>query len=72
VGVDFLGMPFGEPKLFEIGAAYEAATHHRKQPPDFGPLDSGGKPPRVWPRLVRPMPKKRLFTHEELKAIHQD
>ena len=38
VGIDFLGLPFGEPTLFAIGAAYEAATHHRTQPPDFGPL----------------------------------
>jgi amidase len=72
VGVDFLGPPFGEPKLFEIGAAYEAATHHRKQPPDFGPLDAGGKPPRIWPRVARPMPKRRPFTRDELKAIDQD
>lgn len=39
VGVDFLGLPFSEPKLFEIGSAYERATGHRKPPPDFGPLD---------------------------------
>ncbi|MDQ1710190.1 MAG: amidase [Frankiaceae bacterium] len=38
VGVDFLGLPFSEPKLFEIGSAFEAATHHRTPPPDFRPL----------------------------------
>jgi Asp-tRNA(Asn)/Glu-tRNA(Gln) amidotransferase A subunit family amidase len=38
VGIDFLGLPFSEPKLFEIGSAFEAATHHRTPPPDFGPL----------------------------------
>jgi len=38
VGVDFLGRPFSEPTLLTIAAAYEAATHHRRPPPDFGPL----------------------------------
>jgi Asp-tRNA(Asn)/Glu-tRNA(Gln) amidotransferase A subunit family amidase len=38
VGVDFLGMPFSEPMLLKIAAAYEAATHHRQAPADFGPL----------------------------------
>ena len=38
VGIDFLGLPFSEAKLFEIGAAYEAATKHRTPPPNFGPL----------------------------------
>jgi hypothetical protein len=73
VGIDFLGLPFSEPKLFEIGAAYEAATHHRKSPPDFGPLDSEGKAtPLVQPAIPRPMPKARVFSAEELKAIDQD
>jgi Asp-tRNA(Asn)/Glu-tRNA(Gln) amidotransferase A subunit family amidase len=39
VGIEFLGLPFTEQKLFRIGAAYEAATHHRKPPAEFGPLD---------------------------------
>jgi Asp-tRNA(Asn)/Glu-tRNA(Gln) amidotransferase A subunit family amidase len=72
VGIDFLGLPFSEPKLFEIGAAYEAATHHRTPPPDFAPLESTTKPPKAWPWNPRPMPRKRLFTHDELKAIQQD
>jgi Asp-tRNA(Asn)/Glu-tRNA(Gln) amidotransferase A subunit family amidase len=38
VGIDFLAMPFGEPTLFKIASAYEAATHHRTSPPEFGPL----------------------------------
>ncbi len=38
IGFDFLGRPFTEPKLLMIAAAYEKATHHRMQPPDFGPL----------------------------------
>ena len=36
VGVDFIARPFGEPLLFRIASAYEAATRHRKPPPDFG------------------------------------
>jgi amidase len=38
VGIDFLTMPFGEPTLFRIASAYEAATHHRTPPPEFGSL----------------------------------
>jgi Asp-tRNA(Asn)/Glu-tRNA(Gln) amidotransferase A subunit family amidase len=38
LGIDFLAMPFDEPTLFKIASAYEAATHHRTPPPDFGPL----------------------------------
>jgi amidase len=38
VGVDFIARPFGEPLLFRIASAYEAATHHRHPPPEFGPL----------------------------------
>jgi amidase len=38
VGIDFLTMPFGEATLFRIASAYEAATHHRTPPPEFGPL----------------------------------
>ena len=38
VGVDFVGRPFDEPLILRIAAAYEAATRHRKPPPEFGPL----------------------------------
>jgi amidase len=38
VGVDFIARPFGEPLLFRIAAAYEAATKHRRPPEDFGPI----------------------------------
>lgn len=38
VGMDIVGRPFDEPLLFKIAAAYEAATKHRKPPPEFGPL----------------------------------
>ncbi len=38
VGVDFIARPFDEQMLVRIASAYEAATHHRRPPPDFGPL----------------------------------
>jgi len=38
VGVDFLARPFDEPTMLKVAAAYEAATLHRRPPPDFGPL----------------------------------
>jgi Asp-tRNA(Asn)/Glu-tRNA(Gln) amidotransferase A subunit family amidase len=38
VGVDFIARPFGEPLLFRIAAAYEAATKNRRPPEGFGPL----------------------------------
>lgn len=44
VGIDILALPFNEPTVFAIGAAYEEATRHRMPPPDFGPLDSSGEP----------------------------
>lgn len=38
VGMDIAGRPFDEPLLLRIAAAYEAATHHRQAPPEFGPV----------------------------------
>jgi hypothetical protein len=38
VAITFLARPFDEPILFRIASAYEAATHHRTPPRDFGPL----------------------------------
>jgi Asp-tRNA(Asn)/Glu-tRNA(Gln) amidotransferase A subunit family amidase len=38
VGVDFIARPFGEPLLFRIAGAYEAATKNRRPPEGFGPL----------------------------------
>jgi amidase len=38
VGIDFIARPFGEPLLFRIAAAYEAATNNRRPPEGFGPL----------------------------------
>jgi Asp-tRNA(Asn)/Glu-tRNA(Gln) amidotransferase A subunit family amidase len=35
VGVDFIARPFNEALLIRIAAAYEAATHHRRPPPEF-------------------------------------
>lgn len=70
VGIDFLGLPFQEAKLFEIGAAYEAATRHRIQPPGFGPLDAVGKPMHpVKKGAARAMPAKREFSRDEMRAI---
>lgn len=36
VGLEFMGRQFSEPLLTGIAAAYEASTHHRRQPQDFG------------------------------------
>jgi Asp-tRNA(Asn)/Glu-tRNA(Gln) amidotransferase A subunit family amidase len=38
VGVDFIARPFDEGLLVRIASAYEAATRHRKPPPEFGPV----------------------------------
>ena len=38
VGVDFVARPFDEGMLFRIASAFEAATRHRRPPPEFGPL----------------------------------
>jgi Asp-tRNA(Asn)/Glu-tRNA(Gln) amidotransferase A subunit family amidase len=40
IGMDIVGRPFGEPTILKIAAAFEAATHHREPPVDFGPLPS--------------------------------
>jgi amidase len=44
VGVDFIGRPFGEPLLFRVASAYEAATKHRRPPGDFSPLPGDPRP----------------------------
>jgi len=38
VGVDFLGLPLTELKLFEIASAYEQAAKNRRPPAAFPPL----------------------------------
>jgi Asp-tRNA(Asn)/Glu-tRNA(Gln) amidotransferase A subunit family amidase len=73
VGIDFLGLPFSEPTLFAIGSAYEAATHHRTQPPDFGPLDDAGKPSHpASPGTPRATPRSRQLRADELRAIDEN
>jgi Asp-tRNA(Asn)/Glu-tRNA(Gln) amidotransferase A subunit family amidase len=73
VGIDFLGLPFSEAKLFEIGAAYEAATRHRVQPAGFGPLPTAGSAMAVTRRSApRPLPAPRAFTEDELEAITEN
>jgi Asp-tRNA(Asn)/Glu-tRNA(Gln) amidotransferase A subunit family amidase len=72
VGIDFLALPFGEPVLFEIAAAYEAATRHRRQPPGFGPLGSDGTPAYGRPKgKPRGMPKWRRFRDDEMRAMDE-
>jgi Asp-tRNA(Asn)/Glu-tRNA(Gln) amidotransferase A subunit family amidase len=71
VGIDFLGRPFGEHTLFAIASAYEAATHHRRQPPAFGPLDDAGKPPYRPKGKPRAMPKWRWFGADELRESRE-
>ena len=66
VGIDFLGLPFSEAKLFAIASAYERATEHRTPPPDFGPLH-GRKPHHAG--KPRPLPGPRRFRGDELRAI---
>ncbi len=43
VSITFLARPFEEPLLLRIASAYEAATHHRHPPPDFGPVSMKSK-----------------------------
>lgn len=38
LGLQMLGRPFDEPRLFQYAYAYEQATGHRRPPPGFGPL----------------------------------
>jgi Asp-tRNA(Asn)/Glu-tRNA(Gln) amidotransferase A subunit family amidase len=43
VAMEFLGRPFGETKLLEIAAGYEAGTKHRRAPKAFGPVPAASK-----------------------------
>lgn len=74
VGIDFLGRPFSEAKLFEIGAAYEAATKHRRPPPAFGPVGTSSLVARAAAPAPkpRPMPKPRKPTADELADIENN
>jgi Asp-tRNA(Asn)/Glu-tRNA(Gln) amidotransferase A subunit family amidase len=68
VGMDILALPFDEPTLFKIAAAYEAATHHRIPPSEFGALDDEGNPINAaTPGEPREIPKAG-----KVKVKHQD
>ncbi|HZF28972.1 MAG TPA: amidase, partial [Gammaproteobacteria bacterium] len=41
ISMTFFAGQGDEPVLIQIGTAYEAATHHRFAPPDFGPVGGG-------------------------------
>jgi hypothetical protein len=45
VALEFLVRPFDEPTLFEIAAAFESITHHRRPPPAFGALQDKASTP---------------------------
>ena len=51
--IGFWAEPGQEANLIKVGAAYEAATHHRRPPPGFGPIRgepvSGAMTPMVSP-----------------------
>ena len=38
ISMMFWGGPGTDPDVIKAASAYEAATHHRVPPPDFGPL----------------------------------
>ncbi len=38
ISITFFAGQGDEPLLIKLGTAYESATHHRKPPPDFGPV----------------------------------
>jgi hypothetical protein len=38
IAITFFAGQGEEKTLFKIGTAYESATHHRRPPPDFGPV----------------------------------
>jgi Asp-tRNA(Asn)/Glu-tRNA(Gln) amidotransferase A subunit family amidase len=44
VGVDFIAAPFNETLLVRIASAFEAATRHRRPPPEFGPVAAHATP----------------------------
>ena len=39
IAITFFAGQGEEPVLIKVGTAYEAATHHRTPPPDFGPVE---------------------------------
>jgi Asp-tRNA(Asn)/Glu-tRNA(Gln) amidotransferase A subunit family amidase len=45
ISMMFWAGPGGDASVIRIGSAYEAATHHRKPPPAFGPVTAKDKAP---------------------------
>jgi amidase len=43
ISITFFAGQGDEPTLIKVGTAYEAATHHRLAPPDFGPVPDKSK-----------------------------
>jgi Asp-tRNA(Asn)/Glu-tRNA(Gln) amidotransferase A subunit family amidase len=43
ISITFFAGQGDEPTLIKVGTAYEAATHHRLAPPDFGPVPDKAK-----------------------------
>jgi amidase len=43
ISITFFAGQGDEPTLIKVGTAYEAATHHRLAPPDFGPVSDKTK-----------------------------
>jgi len=73
VRIDFLGLPFSEPKLFEIAGAYDAVSSHRMPPPDFGPVDTvETRALSAFSATPRPMPAPRTLSGDEPRAIQED
>lgn len=54
--------------LFSIASAYEATSHHRTSPPDFGPLAI----PRKEPGEARKLPAPRELRKGEIRAVSED
>jgi amidase len=42
IAITFFSGQGEEPTLIKVGTAYEAATHHRRPPPAFGPVSAAG------------------------------
>jgi amidase len=73
VGIDFLGLPFSEPTMFEIARAYEAMSRHCTPPPDFGPVSAPEtRALRALSASPRPTPEPRTLSEDELRAIQED
>ena len=47
IAITFFAGQGDEPTLIKIGTAYEAATHHRFAPPEFGPVAAARRRPAL-------------------------